>query len=52
MLARWVDRASAVVRDWPDDVLDAPFDIAAAQESVRRAESIGEILGPHDALEK
>jgi PadR family transcriptional regulator, regulatory protein AphA len=52
MVARWVDWASAVVRDWPDDVLDAPFDIAAAQESVRRAESIGEILRPHDALEK
>ena len=45
MVARWVDWASAVVATWPDDVRDAPFDIAAAQESVARVESVDVILG-------
>jgi DNA-binding PadR family transcriptional regulator len=45
-VAEWVDWASRLVDDWPDDVRQAPFDVAAAQESVRRAESVSEILDP------
>jgi len=43
-VARWVDWASDVVDDWPDDVTDAPFDAAAAEEGVRLAEQVAEIL--------
>jgi PadR family transcriptional regulator AphA len=39
-VARWVEWASDIVKDWPDDVLEAPFDTVAAEESVRLAESI------------
>jgi PadR family transcriptional regulator AphA len=39
-VARWVEWASDIVKDWPDDVLEAPFNTAAAEESVRLAESI------------
>ena len=46
-VARWVEWASDIVKDWPDDVLDAPFDRVAAEESVRLAESITAILEPH-----
>lgn len=42
MVARWVDWATDVVQDWPDDVREAPYDIREAAESVRRAETIGE----------
>jgi DNA-binding PadR family transcriptional regulator len=45
-VARWVDWAFAVVEDWPDDVRDAPFDVEAAEEGVRRAESIGVTPAP------
>jgi DNA-binding PadR family transcriptional regulator len=48
-VARWVDWAEATVGDWPDDVLAAPFDEAAAREAVRLAESIVELLGERDA---
>jgi PadR family transcriptional regulator AphA len=44
MVAHWVDWASQVVDRWPDDVRDAPFDVVAAEESVRRAESVAEIV--------
>jgi PadR family transcriptional regulator, regulatory protein AphA len=44
MVARWVDWASELVEDWPDDVRAAPFDAAAAQESVLLTESVAEIL--------
>ncbi|HEX2382956.1 MAG TPA: PadR family transcriptional regulator [Acidimicrobiales bacterium] len=40
MVARWVEWATALVEDWPDDVRRASFDIAAGEESVRLAESI------------
>jgi DNA-binding PadR family transcriptional regulator len=40
MVGHWVDWASATVERWPDDVRQAPFDAAAAEEGVRRAESI------------
>ncbi len=39
-VAHWVDWASGIVADWPDDVREAPFDVAAAEEGVRLAESI------------
>lgn len=42
-VARWVDWASALVATWPDDVLAAPFDIAAAREAVALAESVESI---------
>jgi DNA-binding PadR family transcriptional regulator len=45
MVARWVVWASQHVDTWPDDVRDAPFDVAAAEDGVRRAEIVGEILG-------
>jgi DNA-binding PadR family transcriptional regulator len=45
MVAHWVDWASQLVDAWPDDVRDAPFDRAAAEEGVHLAESVAEILG-------
>lgn len=44
-VARWVEWASDIVKDWPDDVLEAPFNTVAAEESVQLAESIAAILG-------
>jgi hypothetical protein len=35
-----VDWASDIVDGWPDDVHDAPFSVAAAEEGVRLAEGI------------
>jgi DNA-binding PadR family transcriptional regulator len=43
-VARWVDWASGVVEAWPDDVTEAPFDLAAAEEGVILAESIPGLL--------
>jgi DNA-binding PadR family transcriptional regulator len=40
MVAEWVAWATAHVADWPDDVTDAPFDVAAAEDGVRRAERV------------
>jgi hypothetical protein len=34
------------VQEWPDDVNDAPFDNAAAEETVAPAERIDAILSP------
>jgi PadR family transcriptional regulator, regulatory protein AphA len=45
MMAHWVVWATRLVDAWPDDVRDAPFDIAAAEEGVRLAEAVTEILG-------
>jgi hypothetical protein len=45
-VARWVQWASQVVETWPEDVTKAPFDAAAAEESVRLAECIPATLGP------
>jgi PadR family transcriptional regulator AphA len=45
-VARWVEWASEIVKDWPDDVLDAAFNRVAAEESVQLAESITAILEP------
>jgi PadR family transcriptional regulator AphA len=47
-VARWVEWASDIVKDWPDDVLEAPFDMVAAAEGVRLAESITAILEQGD----
>jgi len=44
MVAQWVDWASQLVDNWPDDVRSAPFNVAAAQESVRLAESVAKII--------
>jgi hypothetical protein len=40
MVAEWVAWATAHVADWPDVVTDAPFDVAAAEDGVRRAERV------------
>jgi PadR family transcriptional regulator AphA len=45
MVAHWVAWASDVVDRWPDDVGDAPFDVGAAEEGVRLAESVALIVG-------
>lgn len=39
-VARWVEWATEMVEGWPDDVREAPFDVAAAQEATQLAESI------------
>jgi DNA-binding PadR family transcriptional regulator len=44
MVARWVEWADQVVESWPDDVTQAPFDRAAAEEAVRLAEGIDALL--------
>jgi len=44
-VAHWVDWASLLVDAWPVDVRDAPFNVAAADEGVRLAESVPKILG-------
>ena len=46
-VARWVDWATAIVEKWPDDVTQAPFDTATAEEGVALAESIDIILSRH-----
>lgn len=43
-VARWVEWASSTVEQWPDDVTNAPFDAAAAEEGVALAESVDIIL--------
>jgi DNA-binding PadR family transcriptional regulator len=43
-VAEWVDWASRVVEDWPDDPARAPFDVDAAKEAIRRAEQIVTLL--------
>jgi DNA-binding PadR family transcriptional regulator len=44
MVAQWVTWASEVVERWPDDVTQAPFDSASAEEAVRVADRIPMIL--------
>ncbi|HUP73316.1 MAG TPA: helix-turn-helix transcriptional regulator [Acidimicrobiales bacterium] len=44
MVAQWVDWASQLVDHWPDDVRHAPFNVAAAEESVRLAENVAKIV--------
>jgi DNA-binding PadR family transcriptional regulator len=40
MVSDWVDWATDHVEQWPDDVRDAPYDLAVAKEAVRRAERV------------
>ena len=44
MVAHWVDWASELVDDWPDDVRSAPFDISEAEESLRRVERVQRVM--------
>ena len=44
MVARWVVWAENIVKDWPDDVREAPFNTRVAEEGVELAESIAVIL--------
>lgn len=46
MVAGWVHWASELVDSWPDDVTAAPFDLEAAAEGVRLAESVTALLEP------
>lgn len=50
-VAGWADWASGIVESWPDDVAEAPFNVAAAEESVRRAESVARLVQPADGPE-
>jgi DNA-binding PadR family transcriptional regulator len=49
MVARWVTWATEIVEAWPDDVGEAPFDTAAADQAVRLAESITFLLDTSSA---
>jgi DNA-binding PadR family transcriptional regulator len=44
MVAGWVVWAENIVKDWPDDVCEAPFNTRVAEEGVELAESIAVIL--------
>jgi PadR family transcriptional regulator, regulatory protein AphA len=48
-VAEWVEWASRVVDGWPDDPAEAPFDVEAAREGVRRAERVVTLLDPSRA---
>ena len=39
-VAEWAEWAIGVVEEWPDDVTEAPFDLAVAEQAVRMVESI------------
>ena len=39
-IAEWVEWATGIVEDWPDDVSLAAFDVVAAEEAVGLAERI------------
>jgi DNA-binding PadR family transcriptional regulator len=43
MVARWVEWASGIVEDWPDDVREADVDVSEQEEAVRLAKSISAI---------
>jgi DNA-binding PadR family transcriptional regulator len=45
MVATWAAWATDVVRDWPDDVGAAPYDLGEARDALRRAERVAAILG-------
>ncbi len=44
MVAQWIDWASELVDDWPDDVRSAPFNISEAEESLRRVERVQRVM--------
>ena len=39
-VAEWAEWAIGVVEEWPDDVTQAPFDLAVAEQAVRMVQSI------------
>lgn len=45
-VAQWAEWASDLIEEWPDDVREAPFNVNAAEESVRLAETISTISTP------
>jgi PadR family transcriptional regulator, regulatory protein AphA len=47
-VAQWVEWASDIVEDWPDDVLLAPFNVGAAEAAVRLAEGVPSLLDQKD----
>jgi PadR family transcriptional regulator, regulatory protein AphA len=44
MVAQWVDWATELVDDWPDDVRNAAFDISVAEDGVRLAERVQKVM--------
>ena len=44
MVAEWIEWATDLVDGWPDDVRDAPYDVSAGLEGVRRAERVTALL--------
>lgn len=44
MVAQWIEWASELVDDWPEDVRSAAFDISEAEESLRRVERVQRVL--------
>ena len=44
MVAEWIEWASELVDDWPDDVRNATFNVAEAEESLRRVELLQRVL--------
>jgi DNA-binding PadR family transcriptional regulator len=44
MVARWVHWATGVVESWPDDVKDAPYDVAVGAEALDRAREVEALL--------
>ncbi|MDQ4118188.1 MAG: helix-turn-helix transcriptional regulator [Actinomycetota bacterium] len=51
-VARWIAWASDIVESWPDDVREAPFDYAEAEEAIVRLQAVAEILDPPDRLQR
>ncbi|HEX2577499.1 MAG TPA: helix-turn-helix transcriptional regulator [Aquihabitans sp.] len=45
MVDDWVDWATDVVADWPDDVRQAPFSTAVAEDAVRRSQAVADRHG-------
>lgn len=48
-VARWVEWATTIVEQWPEDVNDASFNAASAAEGVALAESVDIILSTNAA---
>jgi DNA-binding PadR family transcriptional regulator len=42
MVADWAEWAIGMVSTWPEDVLEAPFDVAAQRDAIRRSERLAE----------
>jgi hypothetical protein len=46
MVAQWVEWATGIVEDWPDDPRHAVVDVSEQEKAVRLAESISAIVRP------